>query len=242
MAIIDPDSNERMPLDHDLSRLYARELNAWSDRECKHNRMDLRRGFNKGGAPVVRQQCLDCGCLVGRLVKQTPETKNLKDIEDSTHPEYLAKRKDEKDAIARRYVALQKCRWRGSSEGRSYFQRSHAEYLSSPEWAERRQLVLDRSDGLCEGCRKERAAEVHHLTYRNWGNEFLFELAALCSACHDRVHRINEDRETGCADCVHAADHGEWCLQFGMPTDAALVPGGACGPERTSFVASEDYG
>lgn len=242
MAITDPDSDQRVPLDRDLAERYAKEVNAWSATECQHQRTALRRGFNKGGGPIVRHQCLDCGLLVGNPVKRTPETDELDEIDEALYPAHEARRKGEWDTLRRRYVALQESRWRGSSKGKSYFQRSHADYLASPAWAERRSLVMDRASGMCEGCRKAKAAEVHHLSYRNWGNELLFELVALCRDCHARVHRHDEDRDTGCTDCVHGGEDGEWCHQFEMPTAAALIPGGACGPERQGFVDGEEYG
>jgi 5-methylcytosine-specific restriction endonuclease McrA len=31
---------------------------------------------------------------------------------------------------------------------------------------------------------------VHHLTYQNAGNEFLWELVAICRECHARYHAI----------------------------------------------------
>lgn len=242
MAITDPKTGQRVPLDQDLSVRYAKEVSAWTATECEHHQTELRRGFNKGGGPIVRKQCLDCGKLVGNPVKRTPDTDELNEIDESENPAYEARREAALDAIRRRYVALQESRWRGSAEGKSYFQRSHADYLASPEWAERRSLVMDRASGLCEGRRKARATEVHHLSYRNWGREFLFELVALCGGCHDRIHRLDEDREAPCIDCVHACDNGEWCAQFGMPTTAALVPGGACGSDRQGFVPTEEYG
>ncbi|MEX5600134.1 MULTISPECIES: HNH endonuclease [Rhodobacterales] len=242
MAILDPDTNQRVPLDRDLAERYAKEVNAFNATECQHTRSELRRGFNKGGGPIVKKQCLDCGLLLGNPVKRTTETELLPEIDEAHNPDYEAKRKGEWDTVRRRYVAIQESRWRGSVEGKSYFQRSHADYLASREWAERRSLVMDRAAGLCEGCRKARAAEVHHLSYRNWGSEFLFELVALCGDCHDRIHRLNEDRETGCTGCVHAGDDGEWCHQFGMPSGAASIPGGACGSDRQGFVDAEDYG
>lgn len=242
MAITDPTTDQRVPLDRDLAERYAKEASALSATECQHERTELRRGFNKGGGPIVRQQCLTCGRLIGNPVKRTPETDELDEIDRELEPTYEARRKEEWAALSKRYVALQESRWRGSAEGKSYFQRSHADYLASPEWAERRSLVMDRANGQCEGCRKARATEVHHLSYRNWGNEFLFELVALCGPCHDRIHRLDEDRETGCTDCVHAGEDGEWCYLYEMPTAAALIPGGACGPERQGFVDAEDYG
>jgi 5-methylcytosine-specific restriction endonuclease McrA len=62
------------------------------------------------------------------------------------------------------------------------------EYLQTDAWQERRRLVLRRAGGICEGCRKARAVEVHHLTYQHIGHEFLWELVAICRACHERYH------------------------------------------------------
>lgn len=61
-------------------------------------------------------------------------------------------------------------------------------YLQSPSWARRRQAVLTRAGGLCEGCRESAAVHVHHTTYAHAGNELLFELVALCHACHQIAH------------------------------------------------------
>jgi 5-methylcytosine-specific restriction endonuclease McrA len=48
---------------------------------------------------------------------------------------------------------------------------------------------------MCEGCGDEKAQEVHHKTYKNVGDEFLFELVALCNTCHDRYHKIEGEAE-----------------------------------------------
>lgn len=67
-------------------------------------------------------------------------------------------------------------------------------YLRSSDWRRRRGHVLRRCAGVCEGCGERPAVEVHHLTYRHFGAELLFELVALCRACHALVHRdANED-------------------------------------------------
>jgi 5-methylcytosine-specific restriction endonuclease McrA len=49
-------------------------------------------------------------------------------------------------------------------------------------------LVLQRANGHCEGCGQRKAVQVHHLTYEHVGQEFLWELRAVCSECHDRLH------------------------------------------------------
>ncbi len=64
----------------------------------------------------------------------------------------------------------------------------YADYLKSEEWALRRDLVMQRTGGRCEGCRLKAASEVHHLTYAHVTQEFLFELVALYADCHERVH------------------------------------------------------
>jgi 5-methylcytosine-specific restriction endonuclease McrA len=67
-------------------------------------------------------------------------------------------------------------------------------YLNSPQWAGRRRLVLERARGLCEGCRKRRATQVHHLTYRMAGEEMLFQLVAVCDDCHDLITARSRER------------------------------------------------
>jgi len=61
-------------------------------------------------------------------------------------------------------------------------------YLQSQEWADRRQQVMQRAEGICEGRRRRRATEVHHLSYAHVTQEFLFELVAMCGECHARWH------------------------------------------------------
>lgn len=72
----------------------------------------------------------------------------------------------------------------------------YAEYLKSPEWAERRKLVMQRAAGICEGCRKHPATEVDHLTYKHVTREFLFELVAICGGCHARYHNARPKPHT----------------------------------------------
>ena len=65
---------------------------------------------------------------------------------------------------------------------------TYEEYLRSPAWLKKRDLVIKRAGGICEGCGAAQPSQVHHFSYENLGNEFLWELAAVCSNCHDRAH------------------------------------------------------
>ncbi len=77
--------------------------------------------------------------------------------------------------------------WQSEAERK----RRYAEYLQSPAWRFKRQQVLDRDGGICQGCRKREATEVHHLTYKRFGCEMLFDLIAVCDDCHNRIHGRN---------------------------------------------------
>lgn len=68
----------------------------------------------------------------------------------------------------------------------------YSAYLETPAWAKRRKFVLQRAQGLCEGCRSAAPVHVHHLTYRHVGDELLYELVALCTGCHQRAHPDKE--------------------------------------------------
>jgi 5-methylcytosine-specific restriction endonuclease McrA len=67
----------------------------------------------------------------------------------------------------------------------------YREYLLSPEWREKRKLVLQRDNNICQSCKEKTAEQVHHLTYDNLFKEPLEDLQALCCKCHDKVHDLD---------------------------------------------------
>jgi hypothetical protein len=66
--------------------------------------------------------------------------------------------------------------------------RRYNEYLETDKWRKLRQLVFQRDNGICQGCYAAPATQVHHLTYKNVCNEFLWELTSVCDECHTRYH------------------------------------------------------
>ena len=87
----------------------------------------------------------------------------------------------ERDRIRQQALAEEQAEW----------WRWYNSYLQTPKWFERRDAVLRRAKGMCEGCGKRKAEQIHHLTYRNAGDEFLWQLVAVCKVCHDRFHEDN---------------------------------------------------
>lgn len=76
------------------------------------------------------------------------------------------------------------------NESLSPRQIAHREYIKTPKWLSKREKVMQRANHTCEGCGVYLGTQghVHHKTYDNWKDEFLFELVYLCEGCHRRVH------------------------------------------------------
>jgi 5-methylcytosine-specific restriction endonuclease McrA len=70
----------------------------------------------------------------------------------------------------------------------SVWRDNYNDYMQSPEWKEKRKVVLKRDQYLCQGCLQEKATQVHHLSYDHLGKEPLFELISICDSCHEQCH------------------------------------------------------
>ena len=156
---------------------------------CNHPslRMVWARHSNYGDEyqrPQLRNYCDDCGRMVGGALKHSLASADTPELsrEEATRPERVWREYAEQRDIEKRRQTEQ---WRADYEA----------YLLSPEWDDKRALVLKRSRGICEGCGQVPAAEVHHLTYTHVGNELLWQLVAVCRNCHARVHGIEDDTE-----------------------------------------------
>jgi hypothetical protein len=77
-------------------------------------------------------------------------------------------------------------------------------YLRSQAWAARRREVIAEAGGACERCQRSFLVclDVHHLHYRNLGNEAAEDLQALCRDCHEQAD--DERRWRRCACLVGA--------------------------------------
>jgi hypothetical protein len=141
---------------------------------CTHDSAGIRARTISGGSIQFVYQCLRCGESVGKAVAKAKVEGTPPPFDNQLRAAWAERYKAEKEAVEKRYA--------------SAFWSDYAEYLASPRWAEKRQRVMDRAGGLCEGCRAASPVVVHHQTYEHLGNELLFELVALCIACHDVCH------------------------------------------------------
>ena len=144
---------------------------------CEH-RFKLRRMSCSNGTTQFRKQCTQCGKGLPAI-----SARALSRQERNLAPEF-----DRNLQNAVRIDAWNQ--WRASAEynRQENWLDWYNGYLASSVWSRRRAAVLDRSRGICEACRKARATNVHHLTYKHVGAEPLYELVAACSSCHQQIH------------------------------------------------------
>ncbi|MFA6962735.1 MAG: hypothetical protein WC205_18410 [Opitutaceae bacterium] len=150
--------------------------------KCAHPEKILCRRDDKNGNPRLYNQCQLCGEEVGTRV-------SAKGI-DSEKLKTLIKFDEElkRSKWASFHESYRKARLLEQNRLKDNWNECYNRYLKHPEWRAKRKLVLERAQHLCEGCRTASAQEVHHTTYKHIGNEFLFELVAMCKPCHDRLH------------------------------------------------------
>lgn len=159
-------------------------FNDWRKDACHHPHPIIIRWVNAGSQTVYNWYCQDCGCqlspgIKSYLAEAHGVTAIAKDSLASRSRAYEAQRRARLDTI------VSEAAERAQPGNREEYD----DYLRSPAWKRRVAKIMHRAGGVCEGCLTNPAEHVHHLTYAHRGNEFAFELVALCVACHSRIHR-----------------------------------------------------
>jgi hypothetical protein len=159
---------------------------------CKHeNKRPVWTTVAADGEPLqggrqLRHQCADCGKLLANHLPHRLATPHTPTVDLAA----LNCWNDEQRQHWEKHAAA----WQAKREAerREWF-KAHDEYLSTPEWWGKREAVIERASGLCEGCRAAQAVQVHHLSYEHWRDESLWELVAVCLDCHERAHQRKLD-------------------------------------------------
>ena len=145
--------------------------------DCDHPKTVVVWNFSRGGHRQLRKQCAVCGGLAGPVMRASEATPDTQQVN--------AQARDEADA---RWGLKAQLEAEKKTQEQVEWWGWYNAYLTTPEWREKRRRVLERAGGLCEGCGGSKATQVHHTTYAHTGDEFLWELRAVCCDCHDRVH------------------------------------------------------
>jgi hypothetical protein len=165
--------------DDRFSQIFAE----WLADACRHERTGVVRWVNAGNQTCYNWYCGDCGTKLSSniphdLARSHGCVRVTLDELASRHQAYEAQRAER---LEQKKAAAAE---RAQPENREVY----GDYLRSPAWREKARLIMERAAGRCEGCLAAPAEHIHHLTYAHVGNEFAFELVALCAACHRRAH------------------------------------------------------
>ena len=172
-----------------MKRYINEKIEAWREHgvrfDCAHEDTELRARTIKGGAVQYVYQCIKCGDsknqpLAKAKALQLTGGEEPSPFDPTVKEDWEAARTTSSEGIKARF-------------SRDAFFADYDEYLKTEKWALLRTKVFDRAEGKCEGCGEQPPSEVHHLTYEHVGREFLFQLVALCSQCHDRIHEEVEE-------------------------------------------------
>lgn len=69
----------------------------------------------------------------------------------------------------------------------------YQDYLKSEQWKDLRAQVYQRAQSKCELCGRT-AAAIHHIKYpKNYSEDSLGNLVAVCKRCHMKLHGINHE-------------------------------------------------
>ncbi len=150
---------------------------------CEHAESRLVRRTNRNGAQVAVTQCRRCGRSLG----QTPRARLAQPM--ASLPAWDEDIVESWDAVCQNYWERRRDWYETQRDAadREWWRR-YNEHLNSEKWAALRRKVLARCRGICEGCGERPAAHIHHLDYARLGDEMLFDLAAVCLPCHERIH------------------------------------------------------
>lgn len=152
--------------------------------KCTCDRSAIRRRIIANGNQIYALQCLDCGRQIRAVSKNAPEILEMPErmpFDETLQQQWQDRHKAHIEIQMRGRDAERK---RKDTEWWQWYKA----YLQTTAWRLKRQAVMARANNWCEGCRAREAVQVHHLTYDHVGNEFLFELVAVCLDCHSRLH------------------------------------------------------
>lgn len=71
---------------------------------------------------------------------------------------------------------------------------SYKDYLKTNHWKKKKQSFLATVKRQCMECGSKSNLHVHHLTYKNVGNERNSQLCLLCKDCHFAAHKKGKEK------------------------------------------------
>jgi 5-methylcytosine-specific restriction endonuclease McrA len=159
---------------------------------CSHAKTERRNKPDRNGRPMVVTQCLRCGERVGPFIP----VKTLSAAEIAALP--LFDHVMEREYDSAKFSEINTLWDAEKKKADAAWWARYETHLKSPKWKAISRKVILRAQGMCEGCRSRPATQAHHLTYERMGDEMLFDLVAVCDACHKKIHPEEEEPEDTC--------------------------------------------
>lgn len=151
---------------------------------CPHTATEIRRRDDSLGRVQYVRQCLTCGQAISSAIKHSlvGNPDKIPAFDHQIALNYEANKHARRDEL-----------YSESADHRGDFWDRYNLYLQSPAWQLKRAKVLKRDNYTCRACGERRATQAHHLTYAHVFNEPLFDLVAVCEACHKELTRESQD-------------------------------------------------
>ena len=163
--------------------------------QCLHEKQDVVKVTVSGGAIQLRKQCRNCGDILGNAIAKAKLEVPFEDVpyeNPDIREEWNYKIRERAEESYRKKERERKRKIMEEAEAMYWQRRKYEEYLLTEKWRNKERLVLKRANHICEGCGENEATKAAHKSYNHIGTsdeagEFLFELVALCEACHQRL-------------------------------------------------------
>jgi hypothetical protein len=152
------------------------------DTPCDHKTKEMLFEIN-GGNSQKYAVCQKCGNKIGGPIRQTDAERCLTSLPLLSDFNDDNNEKDHEEN--QRIQTFIEANFPSSQD-------AYANYLKSPKWQETRRQCMQRYGNTCQMCAGV-ATDVHHLSYQHKGNEWWFELVALCKRCHKEWHNIENN-------------------------------------------------
>lgn len=143
--------------------------------------------------------CEQCTACLRKGPPQDPELLPPRDVmtaHRTTHEEVNAaysRRRDEVKRLEDQRIAVNKklalVEIDIKDAAYAWWELEKADYYSSNYWRNHiRTRIISRDHNLCQGCLNAPVSDIHHRSYDNWRNEWMWELIGLCRPCHADWH------------------------------------------------------
>ena len=159
---------------------------------CQCETVSIRLLTRRDGVQVFVRQCGKCGATKG--VAKATISYAVRDSALPVDEGVKVRWTEDLQSYWEQYRKYLSVTWENERQDKSReWWAIYNSYLETAAWTRIRSLVFKRAVGTCEACGVRPPTQVHHLTYDHVTAEFLFELVAVCTACHQRLHAPKEE-------------------------------------------------